>query len=221
MRMKDIPWFNHPWTKLKRKGPQSLDDAELLSIILLRGNKQENVLELSNKILSKHNLHHFTNCGMKELKELLGEDVKVYQILALGELFKRYGKLKSKGFSTTIEDAKDVFNIFHEELKSKKKEHLYALLLDSKNRIIKTELISVGTLNQSFAHPREVFVKAIKESANSIILVHNHPSGDPNPSKDDVVITKKLIKSGNLLGIKVLDHIIIGRDKYWSWMENK
>ncbi len=219
--MKEIPWFNQPWTKLKRNGPHSLDDAELLSIILLRGNKDNNILELSNKILTRYNLHQFSNCGIKELKDLLGEDIKVYQVLALGELFKRYGKLKVKGFANTIEDAKDVFNMFHEDLKSKKKEHLFAILLDSKNRVIKKELISVGTLNQSFAHPREVFVKAIKESANSIILVHNHPSGDPMPSKDDINISKKLVRAGNLLGIKVLDHIIIGKDKYWSWMENK
>lgn len=218
--MKEIPWFNRPWTKLKRKGAASLDDGELLAMILMRGNEKENVLELSNKLLSRYNLHHLSNCSLKELKDVLGEEIKAYQILGLAELCKRYSRLKNKGFKLSLETALDVFNHFVEELRGKKKEHLYAILLNSKNKIIKKELISVGTLNQSFSHPREVFRSAIREAANAIILVHNHPSGDPKASKDDIVITKKLIKAGNLLGIRVLDHVIIGRDSYWSWMEN-
>jgi len=221
MRMKDIPWFNRPWTKLKRKGPEALDDAELLAMIMMRGNEKENCLQLANKLLAKHNLHYLSQCSTKELKDILGEETKAYQIQGLAELCKRYARLKKKGFKTVIETAQDVYNHFQHELKDKKKEHLYAVLLDSKNRIIKKELISVGTLNQSFSHPREVFHKAIKEAANSIIIVHNHPSGDPRPSKDDILISKKLIKAGNLLGIKILDHIIIGQNKYWSWMESK
>ncbi len=218
--MKDIPWFNRPWTKLKRKGAASLDDAELLAMILMRGNEKENVLELSNKLLSKYNLHHLSNCSLKDLKDVLGEEIKAYQIQGLAELCKRYSRLKNKGFKLSLETAQDVFNHFVEELRGKKKEHLYAILLNSKNKIIKKELISIGTLNQSFSHPREVFRSAIREAANAIILVHNHPSGDPKASKDDIIITKKLIKAGNLLGISVLDHVIIGKDSYWSWMEN-
>ncbi len=221
MRMKDIPWFNRPWTKLKRNGPAALDDAELLSLIFMRGNEKENVLDLSNRLLARYNLHHFSGCSSGELKDLLGEEVKAYQVQGLGELFKRYSKLKERGFRSSVETAKDVFVYLREELRDKKKEHLYALLLDSKNKIIKTKLISIGSLNQSFAHPREVFAPAIREAAQSIILVHNHPSGDPRPSKDDIRITKKLQKAGVLLGIKVIDHVIIGDEKYWSWLESK
>lgn len=221
MRMKDIPWFNRPWTKLKRKGVASLDDAELLSMILMRGNEKENCLELSNKLLSKYNLHKFGSCSVSQLQNILGEDVKAYQILALSELCKRYSKLKIKGFSTTIETAQDIYHHFKEDLIGKKKEHLYAVLLDVRQRIIATELISVGTLNQSFAHPREVFHRAIKEAAHAIIIVHNHPSGEAKASKGDVQVTQKLIKAGNLIGIKVLDHVIISPHGYWSWMESR
>ena len=221
MRMKDIPWFNRPWTKLKRKGPAALDDAELLAMIMMRGNEKENVLELSNKLLSKHNLHYLSSCSLKELTVILGDEIKAYQIQGLAELCKRYAMLKKRGFQTTLETAQDVYHHFHEELKDKKKEHLYAILLNSKNKIIKKDLVSVGTLNQSFSHPREVFKTAIKESANALILVHNHPSGDPKASKEDVAMTKKLIRAGNLLGIKVLDHVIIGQQSYWSLMESR
>ncbi len=219
--MKEIPWFNRPWTKLKRKGVASLDDAELLSMILMRGNKHENCLELSNKLLARFNLHQFHTRSIQELSKILGEDTKAYQILALSELFKRYSRLKSKGFKPVIESARDIYHHFKEDLKGKKKEHLYAVLLDVRQRIIKTELISVGTLNQSFAHPREVFSKAIKEAAHAIIVVHNHPSGEAKPSPGDIATTRKLIRAGKVLGIKVLDHVIISPRGYWSWQENK
>jgi DNA repair protein RadC len=219
--MKEIPWFNRPWTKLKRKGAHTLDDAELLSMIMMRGNKENNCLELSNRLLEKHNLHEFGFCGLKELKSLLGEEVKAFQILAIAELCKRYSKLKNKGFKTVIETSSDVYNHFKEDLKNKKKEYFYAILLDVRQAVICKELISVGTINQSFAHPREVFRKAIQEAASSIILVHNHPSGDKKASKEDLKITKKLVKAGELLGIKVLDHVIIGEDGYWSYTESE
>jgi len=220
--MKEMPWFTRPWTKIKRNGSKGLDDAELLSIIFMRGNEKESALELANKLLVNYNLNYFSSCSLKELTTLLGEETKAMQIMALAELNSRYTKLKDKAFTkTTVETAEDVYNKFKEEVKDKRKEHLYVVLLDAKNKIIKTPLISVGSLNQSFAHPREVFYPAIKESANALILVHNHPSGDPKPSPDDIRITKKLIRAGQILGIKVLDHIIVGNGKYWSWVEER
>ena len=143
------------------------------------------------------------------------------KITAMFEIFKRTNRLYKKGFNKKIGNAEDVFNYFVDELQDKKKEHFYALLLDTKNRIIAEELISIGILDASLIHPREVFKSAIKASSNSIILVHNHPSGDCNPSKEDKEVTKILENAGDLLGINVLDHIIIGKDKYYSLKENE
>ncbi len=216
MRMKSIPWFNRPWTKTKRNGVSKLDDAELLALIFVKGNKQHNSVELANLLLSKSNFHTFYKKSLTELTKILGDEVKAYQILAMAEICKRHSKLQMKGFTQTIESSRDVYNYYAADLQTKVKEHLYVLVLDAKHKILGSELISVGSLTKSFAHPREVFQAAIKEAAHSIILVHNHPSGDPSPSKEDLKITRQLMQAGSLLGIKVLDHIIIGRGKYWS-----
>jgi len=143
------------------------------------------------------------------------------KITAMYEIFKRTNRLHKKGFNKKIGNAEDVFNYYVDELQDKKKEHFYALLLDTKNRIISEELVSVGILDASIIHPREVFKSAIKASSNSIILVHNHPSGDCTPSNEDKEVTKILESAGDLLGINVLDHIIIGKDKYYSFKENE
>ena len=119
-----------------------------------------------------------------------------------------------------ITSAEDVFNRFKDRLGQEKQEHFIVLYLDSKHQILKEETISIGTLDASLVHPREVFKRAIQESAYGIILVHNHPSGDPTPSDEDKEITEKLVECGEILGIKVLDHVIVGRDKYWNYKEN-
>ena len=137
-------------------------------------------------------------------------------MLAMFEIFRRTNKVFKKGFKVKIKTAEDVFNYFADDLHDKKKEHFYALFLDTKNRIISEELISIGTLDASIIHPREVFNPAIKASSNAIILVHNHPSGDCTPSKEDEIVTKMLYIAGDILGIKILDHIIIGKETYSS-----
>jgi DNA repair protein RadC len=215
MKVSDLPFYLQPWHKLKEKGINYLDEAELLAILLRRGNENGNVLDLSKKILLKYNLNQFLELNLNELKKEIGL-IPSYQILALGELFKRYSKLQNKAYNKFIKNAEDVYRIFIDDLKNKKQEFFFILLLDSKNKVIKKELISIGTLNSSIIHPREIFKSAIKESANSIILVHNHPSGDINPSEEDEKVTKLLIQAGNLLGIKVLDHVIIGNEKFKS-----
>jgi DNA repair protein RadC len=220
MRMKDIPWFNRPWTKMRRNGIESLDDAELLALIFKQGTKELNALELANTLLKQHNFHKLHGISVKKLQSLLNDDeIKAFQIKAVAEVCRRHSKLINKGFNTTIETAIDVHRFYRDDLQNKKREHLYVLLLDAKNKVIKSELISVGTLTQSFAHPREVFFAAIKNSAHTVILVHNHPSGDPSPSTHDIKITKKVMRAGELLGIKVLDHVIIGNNSYWSFLE--
>ena len=221
MKIKDIPWYNRPGVRLKKKGASNLSDAELLAIVLGRGNKEENAIDLSNRVLGSYNFHKLSDLSLPELEEEFKNQVKAMKITAMFEIFKRTNRLHKKGFNKKIGNAEDVFNYFVDELRDKKKEHFYALLLDTKNRIIAEELISIGILDASLIHPREVFKSAIKASSNSIILVHNHPSGDCNPSKEDKEVTKILENSGDLLGINVLDHIIIGKDKYYSFKENE
>ena len=219
MKIKDLPWFNRPGFKLTRKGVTSLDDAELLSIVFGVGSKGESALELANRLLNKYNLNKLENLSVKELaKECKWNYNKAMQILSLIEICKRYNKLINNGFTKDINSAKDVFNMFVDDLRNKKKEYLHMLPLDSKNRISgKQELVSIGTLDQALVHPREVFKEAIKNSASRIILVHNHPSGDCLPSKYDEEITKSLIDAGKIIGINIIDHIIISNKDYYSF----
>jgi len=216
MRIKEIPWYNRPGIRLKKKGVSHLSDADLLAIVIGRGNQKENAIDLSNRVLRSYNFDKLSELSFHELKREFRNQVPAMKIMAMYEIFRRTNRLKKKGFKPKIKTAEDVFNYFVDELQDKKKEHLYALFLDTKNRIIGEELISVGTLNASLIHPREVFNPAIKASANSIVLVHNHPSGDPTPSKDDKEVTKMLKGSGDILGIPLLDHIIVGKNGYKS-----
>ncbi len=174
---------------------------------------------MSNRLIKEYKLEKLFECSLKELQEIKGiGQAKAMQILTIAEIQKRINQ--SKQPIKRISCAEDVFNLMHEKLKDKKEEHFYILLLDTKNNLI-TEpvLITKGILDASIIHPREVFKPAIKNSAAKIILVHNHPSGDPSPSGEDMEITEKLTIVGDELGIKVLDHVIISGDKYWNWKE--
>jgi len=221
VKIKDIPNFNRPGSKLIKNGVSSLDTAELLSIVFGVGSKGESAIELSNRLLKDYNLHKFEELGFKELtKECKGDFVKAMKLLSIVELSKRYNKLVKGGYNKKpINSAKDVYDIFVDEMRPYKKEVLKVVLLDTKNVPISIKEVSVGTLNSSLIHPREVFKDAIKESANSIILVHNHPSGNCEPSSEDIEMTKLLVQAGEHLGVKVLDHVIIGKRKYYSFKE--
>jgi len=219
MRIKDISKENQPRERFLKNGAMSLSDAELLAVILQKGSKKENVVDMSNRLLSKHGIDKLCDLSLKELQEIDGiGPAKAMQIKALFEFNKRHNLSKQNG--KPIKSAKDVYDYASQKLNSNDKEHFMILHLDSKNRIIKDEVISIGTLNASIIHPREIFKSAIKESANSIILVHNHPSGDSEPSAEDEQVTEKLFEAGELLSIKVLDHVIIGKDNYHSFKEN-
>ena len=220
MRINEIPWWNRPSSRLRKEGEGKLNPAELLSLILWSGKKDENAIDMSNRLLKKYSLGKLSDLSLTELEKEV-DKIKALKIKAMFEIFKITDKVKRKGFKPAIECAKDVYNYFIGELGDKKKEYLYILMLDSKNRIIKEELISVGTLDSSLVHPREVFKEAIKESAFAVMLVHNHPSGDPEPSEDDIKITKQIIEAGKILNILVLDHVIIGKDKHWNWLESQ
>jgi len=219
MKINDMPHYTRPNIRLKTKGVDTLSDAELLAIIFRRGNPKENAIDLSNKMLKSSNFDTLSEMSFQELHQLLDDDVKSMRMSAMFEIFRRTNRLKKHGFKTKITSAEDVYNRYSDLLRPKKKEHFYAIYLNTKNHIIQDALVSKGTLNASLIHPREVFKHAIQASANAIILVHNHPSGDPSPSKEDEMVTKNLVSAGELLGITVLDHIIIGADTYISLRE--
>lgn len=220
MKIKDIPSENRPRERLQKLGVNVLSDAELLAVIFQKGTKEENVIDMSNKLISKYGLNKLSDLSLNELQEIKGiGPAKAMQLKALFEFNKRYNL--SKIDSNIIKSAKDIFDYALQMLPSNDKEHLMVIYLDSRNKIIKSEVVSIGTLNSSLIHPREVFKQAIKESANSIILVHNHPSGDVNPSQRDIEATKRLNEAGDLLGINVLDHVIVGKDKFFNFKDNK
>ena len=203
-----------PRERLKFKGTESLSDAELLAIILQNGSYGENVVDLSNRMISTFGLDKLNSLSLNELIKIKGIGLaKASKIISAFELSKRVnsGRICEK----VVKNPSDIAKYYMEKLKDLKKEHFIAVFLDSKNKIIKDEIISIGTLNSSLVHPREVFKEAIKNSANSIILVHNHPSGNVEASDEDYRVNKVLIETGNLVGIKVLDHLIVG-DGYRS-----
>lgn len=218
MRIYDISKESRPRERFLTFGPESLSDAELLALVLRTGSVGENVLDLSNRIISKHGLKNLFSLSIEELIEIRGiGKSKATLILAISELGRRRNSVSIEKYK--IRSAKSVFELFSEKLKDKNKEYFYTVLLDTKNNVIKTDEVSVGILDASIVHSREIFREAIRASASRIILVHNHPSGDPTPSVEDLDITKKMIDVGELLGIEVLDHVIIGKNKYWSYCE--
>lgn len=220
MRIKDISEENRPRERFLKHGPEALSDAELFAILLRTGTIQENVIDMSNRLISEYGLDKLFDCSLKELQKIKGiGPSKSMQILAMAELGKRYNQ--SKKPLKKISCAEDVFNYFHERLKDKKEEHFYILMLNTQNYIIGEQLISRGILDASIIHPREVFKPAIKNSASKIILVHNHPSGDPEPSEEDKGIMERLMRTGEELGVKIIDNIIIGREKFWGWSEKQ
>lgn len=217
MKVHDIVAESRPRERLEAFGAESLSDAELLSIIFGMGTRGSNVIDMSNSLISKFGFSKIFDCSVFELQEISGiGKAKAMQIVSIGEIFKRIN-LPNKN-RKRIQSAKDVFELFSQKLKNEKKEFFFTVLLNTKNKIISVEKISTGILDASIIHPREIFKPAIKNSASRIILVHNHPSGDPRPSEEDLSITRKLIDAGDLMGIEVLDHVIIG-DNYWSYIE--
>lgn len=218
MKIKDLPDSSKPRERFLKLGPEALSDAELFAIILRTGLVGENVMEMSNHLISKFGLTNLFDCSLKELQEIKGiGQNKAMQILAIAELGKRYDQEKNSIKKITC--AEDVFKMFHSRLKDKKQEHFYILMLSTKNNIIAEQEVTKGILDASIVHPREIFKPAIKNSASKIILVHNHPSGDVTFSFEDKDLTEKLINAGEQIGISVLDHVILGKDKWGSWKE--
>lgn len=221
MSIKNLPDDKKPREKLLKHGPAFLTDTELLAIILRTGSKKENVLKLSENFLKKYNIKSLAKLNVAVLKKQFGiGDAKACQMLACFELGKRLFTF-SENKKTQIQKSEDLVRIVLPEMCFLEKEHLKAIYLDSRKRIIKSETIFIGSLNESVVHPREIFKRALEENAAAIILVHNHPSGDPSPSEFDFKITKEILNSGEILGVPVLDHIIIGDKEYFSFREKR
>mgnify|MGYP001608236749 CR=1 FL=1 len=220
--IKDWPEDERPRERLVKYGAESLSDAQLLAIILRTGNKTKSAVDLARTLIGK--FEDFRSMDSLSVSELCKENgigtAKAAQIKAAFEIGKRMlsgGSGLKKGFTCS----EDVVNYYIPLMKNLKKEIFKTVLLDSKNKIIRDVTISEGSLTASIVHPREVFNPAIKNSAAAVILVHNHPSGDPSPSREDVEITQRLVKSSEIVGIKVLDHIIIGDGRHFSFLDKK
>lgn len=217
MTVKEIERVDRPREKLAKYGPDKLSEAELLAILLRSGVKGKNVLELAGEITDKFRERGFEYGNLAELRKFCGiGEAKACELVACFELGKRY--LKEKKNSIYLKP-KDVFAELR-EFRALKKEHFIVLYLDTKNQEIKKQVVSIGTLNFSVVHPREVFEEAVRSLSASVIISHNHPSGSVEPSEEDLRLTKRLVEAGKILGIEVLDHVIISKEKYFSFKEN-
>lgn len=218
MKIKDLPKIERPREKLEKYGPEKLSNSELLAILLGTGTKGVNVIELANKILKKFSGDKISKANVEELKNTFGlGTAKACEIVACFELGKRLLNGKK---AVLLLSPQDVWNEL-KDIRDNKKEHFVIFFLDTRNQEIKREIISVGTLNSSLVHPREVFEPAVKHLASHVIIAHNHPSGSPDPSEEDLDITKRLVESGKLLGIEIADHVVVTPASYFSFKEKK
>ena len=218
MRMNQLPAGEKPREKLLRDGPESLSTVEVLAVILGTGTRSKSVMDLAGEVLAMdaRGLRYLAECSPEDLEKVSGMgEAKVCMLMAALELGKRLSCLPAEE-RVRIKCPDDIANLFLERLRYEKKEHFKCLLINSRGEILEENEVSIGDLNSSASHPREVFSPAVRRSAGSVAFVHNHPSGDPNPSDADIDSTRRLVEAGNLLGIPVIDHIIIGDGIYVS-----
>lgn len=220
MTIKELNEEEKPRERLIKYGSSNLSNEELISIILRCGTKNISVKEVSSKVLQFfNNVKNLRDANINNLSSIKGiGKVKAITLIAALELGKRvyYEKENEK---RKITNTKDVYNLLEYKMRYEKKENFYVILLDTKNNIISYDCLFIGTINKSVVHPREIFKYAIDNLAASIIICHNHPSGDPTPSNEDIDITNRLSSLGDLMGIKLLDHVIISKNYYYSFYE--
>lgn len=222
--MKDIPAAERPYEKCLQYGPDSLTDAELLSIIIRTGRRGENSLDLANNILALNypgeGILGLLHLSLPELMNVKGiGQVKGTQLLCIGELSRRIWKRAAVNGTECYDHPRAIVNYYIEDMRHMEQEQLKIMLLNTKNMLIKDVLISKGTVNASIATPREILIEALRYHAVKMIMVHNHPSGDPTPSQDDLRLTKRVDEAAELVGIELLDHIVIGDNAYISFKE--
>ncbi|ROL61983.1 JAB domain-containing protein [Bacteroidetes/Chlorobi group bacterium ChocPot_Mid] len=218
--IKELSKDDRPRERLQKFGASNLSDSELLAILIRSGSKGYSAIDISRDLIEKYSsLSNLSSCDYSEFKKFKGlAETKAVTLAAAFEIGKR---IQSEPYVllTKIQKPQDIANYFIPKLRNEKVETFRTLLLNSSNKIFREIIVSQGLLNVSLVHPREVFKTAISESAANIILLHNHPSGNPEPSKEDIHITKQLVDAGKIIGIGIYDHIIIAGNDYRSFAE--
>lgn len=223
MNIRELPETERPREKLMRFGQQHLSNTELIALLLGTGSQGESAIGLAENLLALDGdgLLHLANCSVEELSDIKGMGpAKASKLLAAIELGSRMATTQ-RPEKVKIESTSDVVDIFMEKMRYHKKEYFNVLLLNAKGGILAVETVAVGDLSSSIVHPREAFIAAVRRSAAAVIFLHNHPSGNPKPSPQDIEVTHRLCETGKILGIHVLDHIIIGDGIYISMKEKK
>ena len=216
--IKDLPIEERPRERLKKYGVKALSNEELISILIRTGSKTKSVKELSYELLKNIKLHDLNNTDYQTIKNIDGiGEVKAMTIVSAIELTKRI--LNKGNTKVQIKTSYDVYNIVKEDMENELQEKLLVLYLDNRKHLIEKKIMFIGTVNQSRVHPRDIFREAVKLNSSSVIVVHNHPGGSILPSKEDVFLTNNLIKIGKLMEISVIDHLIIGQEGYYSFLE--
>lgn len=221
--IRDLAPQERPREKMILNGSETLSNAELLAILIRTGTRDLSALDLGNRILalSEDGLQHLGKCSVEDLGKVTGiGPSKACQILAGVELGRRLTRARLMN-PRVINHPREVAAYLIEDMKDLRQEWFRILLLNNRKQVLGYETISVGTLNASLVHPRDVFEKAIRKNASTMILIHNHPSGNPSPSDEDRHLTKRLTEAGILMGIEVIDHVIVGNGKYFSFKENQ
>lgn len=219
--IRDIPKCERPRERLIAYGVEALSNEELLAIILKSGTRNKSVKSLASEVLNNAvEIDRLKDCGINLLTSINGiGETKACEVLASIELGKRIYLIGQKN-KYKIKTSKDVYNLMKYDLSLKQQEYFYCLYLNNKNEVLERKLLFMGTVNKSLVHPREVFKYAYLSSASGIICIHNHPSGDVNPSRDDIILTEKLVEIGRIQAIPIIDHIIVGDDSYYSMSES-
>lgn len=218
--LRDLPHDERPRERMMQHGAEALSHSELLAILLRTGTRDESAIMLAQRILNRvGHLRHLQELSITELTNIRGIGLaKAIQLKAGLELGRRMARARQED-AVTIRRPQDAADLLMESMRYYQKEHFVCLFLNTKNRIMAQETITIGILDASLVHPREVFRAAMKHGTASIICVHNHPSGDPTPSPEDVALTRRLMEAGEIVGIEVLDHLVIGDNQYVSLKE--
>ena len=225
LRMKDMPVEDRPYEKFEKSGAEYLTDAELLAIIIRTGSRKDTALDLTRRIINTYSegrgLKYLRKASINQLCEVKGVGrVKAIQIKAAMELGSRLIKPAAVKGRHRVTSPDDLGELYIEKFRNSGREYFTVLVLNTRNEIIRELNISIGSLSETVVHPREVFSEVMKEPAAAVILMHNHPSGDSSPSKNDKETTKRLVEAGKILGIRILDHVIIGDGNMFSFKEN-